>query len=463
MPTYTVRQGEDWLSLSMKLGVPLQNLLNLNPDIRGLSAGVGLRVPRVPARVNIPPVPGQGGGQTPKSGGKGFLQGQGPPRPEGKGGGRLPGGQLPIPPRYTPPAGKPFRPYQPPGGGKAPPPPPAPRLLPPQYKPGVQPRMILPPRPPPVFQSQRLEQALSATYPPAPRAPQAGAQATYPAPQWGGGYGATANLRAFPGARATATATPLRRRRMGRYGGYNQAVLSQWEQAPVHPSAAGMNLRPLDLAGGALLRGEPTTFLSDLQASFARPTREYPVHPASATGATPLSPIAQLPVTERLPLAATDAGEVQGADGNWYGFVRMHNALTDEPGHMYDSRLPPEQMYYEALVRGEPPPQMSEAVRIALGLTQEDANILGYEYNEKTGFWEWGVQEAEGPQTLGYGGGGGYGGGYGYYGGGGGGGGGGYAYSYPNYPTYEQQQQAYLPGRDRLPVGRFGLVSWQGI
>jgi len=58
---------------------------------------------------------------------------------------------------------------------------------------------------------------------------------------------------------------------------------------------------------------------------------------------------------------------------------------------------------------------------------------------------------------------GGYGGGYGYYGGGGGGGGGG-GYAYPSYGGgYEQQQQAYLPGRDRLPVGRFGLVSWQGI
>src|SRR3990172_5626933 len=142
MPTYTVKQGEDWISLAAKLQVPLQNLLNLNPDIKSLSAGTGLRVPRGPASA---------GGQTPKSGGKGFLQGQGPPRPEGKGGGRLPGGQLPIPPRFTPPAGQPFRPYQPPGGGKAAPPPPAPRLLPPQYKPGVQPRMILPPRPQPVF------------------------------------------------------------------------------------------------------------------------------------------------------------------------------------------------------------------------------------------------------------------------------------------------------------------------
>src|SRR3990172_7527931 len=253
MPTYTVKQGEDWISLAAKLQVPLQNLLNLNPDIKSLSAGVGLRVPRVPAAAATQTL----AGQTPKSGGKGFTaqQGQGPPRPEGKGGGRLPGGQLPIPPRYTPPAGKPFRPYQPPGGGKAAPPP-APRLLPPQYKPGVQPRMILPPRPINLY--QRREEALSATYPPAPRAPQAGAQATYPAPQWGGGYGATANLRAFPGARATATATPLRRRRMGRYGGYNQAVLSQWEQAPVHPSAAGMNLRPLDLAGVALFRRQPT-------------------------------------------------------------------------------------------------------------------------------------------------------------------------------------------------------------
>src|SRR3990167_9835047 len=183
MPTYTVKQGEDWLSLAAKFQVPLQNLLNLNPDIKSLSVGTGLRVPRVPASA---------GGQTPKSGGKGFTakQGQGPPRPEGKGGGRLPGGQLPIPPRFTPPAGKPFRPYQPPGGGKGAPLPPAPRLLPPQYKPGMQPRMILPPRPPPVFQSQRREQALSSLhlqYPPAPRAPQAGAQATYYPPQYGGG------------------------------------------------------------------------------------------------------------------------------------------------------------------------------------------------------------------------------------------------------------------------------------
>src|SRR3990170_4553633 len=182
MPTYTVKQGEDWISLAAKLQVPLQNLLNLNPDIKSLSAGTGLRVPRVPASAATQTL----AGQTPKSGGKGFLQGQGPPRPEGKGGGRLPGGQLPIPPRYTPPAGKPFRPYQPPGGGKGAPPPPAPRLLPPQYKPGMQPRMILPPRPPPVFQSQRREQALSSLhlqYPPAPRAPQAGAQATYYPPQ----------------------------------------------------------------------------------------------------------------------------------------------------------------------------------------------------------------------------------------------------------------------------------------
>src|SRR3990167_245693 len=185
MPTYTVKQGEDWISLAAKLQVPLQNLLNLNPDIKSLSAGTGLRVPRGPASAATQTL----AGQTPKSGGKGFLQGQGPPRPEGKGGGRLPGGQLPIPPRYTPPAGKPFRPYQPPGGGKGAPPPPAPRLLPQQYKPGVQPRMILPPRPINLY--QRREQALSSLrlqYPPAPRAPQAGAQATYYPPQYGGGY-----------------------------------------------------------------------------------------------------------------------------------------------------------------------------------------------------------------------------------------------------------------------------------
>ena len=34
MPTYTVKQGEDWISLAAKLQVPLQNLLNLNPDIK---------------------------------------------------------------------------------------------------------------------------------------------------------------------------------------------------------------------------------------------------------------------------------------------------------------------------------------------------------------------------------------------------------------------------------------------
>ena len=162
---------------------------------------------------------------------------------------------------------------------------------------------------------------------------------------------------------------------------------------------------------------------------------------------------------------------MQGADGKWYGFVRMHNAVTDQPGRMYPSYTPPERMYYESMVRGEYPPQMSEAVRLKIvdpatgeTLSLEDMAYLGYTWDEKTGFWVWGAQEEEGPQTLGYGDGGygGYGGGYGYYGGGGGGGGG-YTYSYPNYPAYEQQQQAYLPGRDRLPVGRFGLVSWGGI
>src|SRR3972149_175235 len=217
MPTYTVKQGEDWISLAAKLQVPLQNLLNLNPDIKSLSAGTGLRVPRVPASAATQTL----AGQTPKSGGKGFLQGQGPPRPEGKGGGRLPGGQLPIPPRFTPPAGKPFRPYQPPGGGKAAPPPPplAPRPLPPQYNPGVQPRRTLPPRPHPVFQGQRREQA-STSPGPFPQPPQPAAAAQYYAPQYGGGYGATANLRAFPGARATATVTPRTRRI--RYGAAGQ-------------------------------------------------------------------------------------------------------------------------------------------------------------------------------------------------------------------------------------------------
>ena len=464
MPTYTVKQGEDWISLAAKLQVPLQNLLNLNPDIKSLSAGTGLRVPRVPASAATQTL----AGQTPKSGGKGFLQGQGPPRPEGKGGGRLPGGQLPIPPRYTPPAGKPFRPYQPPGGGKAAPPPPAPRLLPPQYKPGVQPRMILPPRPPPVFQSQRREQALSATYPPPqPRpAPQVTGYGGYVVPP---GYNYPSMQipgQAFPGARATATVTPRRIR----YG-----VAGQW--------AAGLGAG----VGGAVQQFTRAITAGARQgyqagAEAGRPGWLSGVGPAAAGFAQGFAPYyrpapgfsghvgAQLPVTERLPLAATDAGEVQGADGNWYGYVRLHNAVTDEPGHMYPTVDPetgktmePWKMYYQALQRGEPPPQMSEAVRMALepyGLTKDAMSVdWGYTWDEKSGFWVWGAQEEEGPQTLGYGGGGGY--GYYPYGAGGGGGGGGYQYSYPNYPTYEQQQQSYLPGRDRLPVGRFGLVSWR--
>src|SRR3990170_316278 len=464
MPTYTVKQGEDWISLAAKLQVPLQNLLNLNPDIKSLSAGTGLRVPRVPASAATQTL----AGQTPKSGGKGFLQGQGPPRPEGKGVGRLRGGQLPTPPRYTPPAGKPYRPYQPPGGGKGAPPPPAPRPPPPQYKPGVQPRMILPPRPQPVFQSQRREQALTSPGP-FPQPPQPAAAAQYYAPQYGGGYGATANLRAFPGARATATVTPRTRRI--RYG-----AAGQW--------AAGLGAGvggAVEQFTGAVAAGARQGYQAGAEAG--RPGWHSGVGPAAAGFAQGFAPAyrpepgfsghaaAQLPVTERLPMAATDAGEVQGADGNWYGYVRLHNAVTDEPGHMYPTVDPetgktmePWKMYYQALQRGEPPPQMSEAVRMALepfGLTKDAMSVdWGYTWDEKSGFWVWGAQEEEGPQTLGYGGGGGYGGGYGYYGGGGGGGGG-YQYSYPNYPTYEQQQQSYLPGRDRLPVGRFGLVSWR--
>jgi len=470
MPTYTVKQGENWVQLAAKLQVPLQNLLNLNPDIRALRPGTGLRVPRVPPsaagvsplRVNIPPPPGQGGGQSPKGGGRGFvpLQGQGPPKPPGGKGGGGGGGQLPIPPRYTPPPGKPFRPYQPEGGGKGAPP--APYLKP------YAPRELqgLPPRPTP-YPFQRREQALSAPGPFQPPAPAPAAQ--YYAPQYGGGYGATANLRAFPGARATATVTPRTRRI--RYG-----AAGQW--------AAGLGAGvggAVEQFTGAIAAGARQGYQAGAEAG--RPGWLSGVGPAAAGFAQGFAPYyrpapgfsghvgAQLPVTERLPLAATDAGEVQGADGNWYGYVRLHNAVTDEPGHMYPTVDPetgktmePWKMYYQALQRGEPPPQMSEAVRMALepyGLTKDAMSVdWGYTWDEKSGFWVWGAQEEEGPQTLGYGGGGGYGGGYGYYGGGGGGGGG-YQYSYPNYPTYEQQQQSYLPGRDRLPVGRFGLVSWR--
>src|SRR3972149_545329 len=221
MPTYTVKQGENWVQLAAKLQVPLQNLLNLNPDIRALRPGTGLRVPRVPPsaaggsppRVNIPPPPRHGGGPSPTGVGRGFvpLQGQGPPKPPGGKGGGGGGGQLPIPPRYTPPPGKPFRPYQPEGGGKGAPP--APYLKP------YAPRELqgLPPRPTP-YPFQRREQALSAPGPFQPPAPAPAAQ--YYAPQYGGGYGATANLRAFPGARATATVTPRTRRL--RYGAAGQ-------------------------------------------------------------------------------------------------------------------------------------------------------------------------------------------------------------------------------------------------
>ena len=66
-----------------------------------------------------------------------------------------------------------------------------------------------------LFQGQRQREALIA--PVVPQT-QRGAAAYY-APQWGAGYGATNALRAFPGARATATATPRTRRvRFGQFG-----------------------------------------------------------------------------------------------------------------------------------------------------------------------------------------------------------------------------------------------------
>ena len=466
MPVYTVKQGENWVSLADKLKVPLLSLLNRNRDIRALYPGVGLNVPRIPTATQT--LGGQGGkGQ----GGKAPLNlgGQGPPKPPGgKGGGG--GNQLPIPPRYTPPPGKPFRPYQPPGGGKGAPPPVS-VAAPPQPRP-VAPRapLRLPPRP--VFTPRREQTAFRApalpNIPP-PQQTQRGAAAYY-APQWGAGYGATNALRAFPGARATATVTPRTRRvRFGQFGqaaaGLGAGVGGAVQQftrafgAGIAGGARALNqippegaFTPQGLARGAAAYGQG--FAQGWAPAF-RPTPA----PQWGTG------------YGALPASATDAGEVQGADGNWYGFVRLHNAVTDEPGHMYPTVDPetgktmePSKMYYQALMRGEPPPQMSEPVRMALepyGLSKDAMSVdWGYTWDEKTGFWVWGAQEEEGPQTLGYGGG--YGGGYGYYGGGGGGGGGGgYQYSYPNYPTFEQQQQAYLPGRDRLPVGRFGLVSWR--
>src|SRR3990167_8537698 len=114
MPVYTVKQGENWVSLADKLKVPLLSLLNRNPDIRALRPGVGLNVPRIPTATQT--LGGQGGkGQ----GGKAPLNlgGQGPPKPPGgKGGGG--GNQLPIPPRYTPPPGKPFPPLPASWGGE---------------------------------------------------------------------------------------------------------------------------------------------------------------------------------------------------------------------------------------------------------------------------------------------------------------------------------------------------------
>src|SRR4030067_408034 len=98
MPTYTVKHGENWVSLAEKLKVPLLSLLNRNPDIKALRPGVGLNVPRIPTATQT--LGGQGGkGQ----GGKAPLNlgGQAPPKPPGgKGGGG--GNQVPIPPRHTP-------------------------------------------------------------------------------------------------------------------------------------------------------------------------------------------------------------------------------------------------------------------------------------------------------------------------------------------------------------------------
>ena len=415
MPTYTVKQGEDWISLAAKLQVPLQNLLNLNPDIKSLSAGTGLRVPRVPASAATQTL----AGQTPKSGGKGFLQGQGPPRPEGKGGGRLPGGQLPIPPRFTPPAGKPFRPYQPPGGGKAAPPPPAPRLLPPQYKPGVQPRMILPPRPQPVFQGQRREQALSATYPPAPRAPQAGAQATYPAPQWGAGYGATANLRAFPGARATATAEIpwYKRRRENLFGAPGPEPF--WSG----PAA--------QISGRAGVAPQPA----------AQPYTGYAARFAPTRGLSPTTTPTTADITGLIP-----------------------NTFIREGGQFFTpypaGAQPPDSSIVDYLVENGMLPIVFTAAEVErLGLTAAELQAAGYEVDQYGAWIRSRFEEADAPAEGG--GGGGYGGG-GYYGGGGGGGGGGYGGGGGGYYYGPgEETRSYSPTGRQYPSGRFGLTSWR--
>src|SRR4030067_1993265 len=79
MPVYTVKQGENWVSLADKLKVPLLSLLNRKPDIRALRPGVGLNVPRIPTAT--PTVGGQAG-KAPLN-----LGGQGPAKPPGRKGG----------------------------------------------------------------------------------------------------------------------------------------------------------------------------------------------------------------------------------------------------------------------------------------------------------------------------------------------------------------------------------------
>src|SRR3972149_11824791 len=91
MPTYTVKQGENWVSLAEKLKVPLLSLLNRNPDIKALRPGVGLNVPRIPPTGNIGLLGRRDGGSFGGGGAPGQLhptEGQGPPHPPGgKGGG----------------------------------------------------------------------------------------------------------------------------------------------------------------------------------------------------------------------------------------------------------------------------------------------------------------------------------------------------------------------------------------
>ena len=417
MPVYTVRQGENWVSLAEKLQVPLLSLLNRNPDIRALRPGVGLNVPRVPATL---------GGQ----GGKAPLNltptgGQGPPHPPGgkKGGGG--GGQLPIPPRYTPPPGKPFRPYQPPGGGKGAPPP-AP--IPPPPRP-VAPRapLRLPPRP--VFTPRREQTAFRApagamaNIPP-PQQPQRGAAAYY-APQYGGGYGATAALRAFPGARATATVTPTRRRRslFGIGGPVMQAGVNvATGRAPV-PTATmgGLNipaaLTPGELRSPVWGRGYGVTL-----APTATPTSNAAVnsHLFPTTGIWTGQPQAQ-------------PGWVSGAGDSSIVDYLVENGI-----------LP---LVFTA----------SETAR--LGLTEAELQAAGYEVDQY-GNWIRSKFEEQAAPAEGGGGGGGYGGYYGR-GGGGGGGGGGYGGYSPGYYAPGEDTRSYSPTGRQYPSARFGLVSWR--